>query len=73
MIPFPEYLYLGNKGIVALSPIAPVLIYVASGLVFITWWVLGVFLTTIGKTGLLLFGRFEFIQILICLLNHWFA
>ncbi|KAF8969376.1 PGAP1-like protein-domain-containing protein [Flammula alnicola] len=45
LVPLPESLYLGNKGLLFLAPIAPLILCIASGLVCVVWWVLLLLLT----------------------------
>ncbi|KDR84062.1 hypothetical protein GALMADRAFT_219892 [Galerina marginata CBS 339.88] len=56
VFPLPESLYLGNEGVVFLAPIAPLILFLASGLVCISWWILVALLTIIGQVSTILFG-----------------
>ena len=40
------------------APIAPLLLLIASGLVFVSWWVLAILMWPLGKLGILFLGRF---------------
>lgn len=57
VLPLPETLYLGNKGTLFLTPIAPLLLFIASGIVCVSWWVLCILLTITGETSVFIFGR----------------
>lgn len=56
-VPLPVDYYLGNEGEALFAPIAPVLLLLASGLVFVTWWVLTILMWSIGNIGTLFLGR----------------
>ncbi|KAF8239028.1 PGAP1-domain-containing protein [Tricholoma matsutake] len=56
-LPLPVEYYLGNEGDILFAPIAPLLLFIASGLVFVSWWVLVVLMWPLGKVGILLVGR----------------
>jgi hypothetical protein len=52
-VPLPESYYLGNGGDCLFALAAPVLMLLATGLVFIIWWVLLVLMWPLGKFGAL--------------------
>jgi glycosylphosphatidylinositol deacylase len=56
-IPLPVDYYLGNEGEALFAPIAPVLLFIASGLVFVSWWVLTILMWSIGTIGTPFLGR----------------
>lgn len=58
LIPLPPFLYVGNRGTAFLSPIAPVLLFIASGLVCVIWGILLFLLTVCGKVNSLILGRY---------------
>ncbi|CAA7258574.1 unnamed protein product [Cyclocybe aegerita] len=55
-LPLPPSLYIGNKGVPFFSGIAPLILFVASGLVCVSWWILLLLLTIVGKTSTIIFG-----------------
>lgn len=57
-IPLPPSLYVGNRGITFLTPIAPVILFIASGLVCVIWEILVLLLTICGKVSSFLLGRY---------------
>ena len=57
-LPLPAGYYLGNEGEMMFAPIAPLLLLIASGLVFVSWWVLVILMWPLGKLGILFLGRF---------------
>ena len=67
VIPLSETLYLGNNGNVLFSPIAPLILLIASGLVCVSWWILDVLLLMIGRASSFLFGRLVFVGLTIIL------
>lgn len=56
LLPLPENYYLGTKGEPLFSPIAPLLLLIASGLVCVSWWVLVILMWPVRKLGMLVFG-----------------
>lgn len=50
-LPLPESLYLGNKGEAAFSPLAPLVLVIASGLVCVSWWILSFLVFVVSKFG----------------------
>lgn len=62
LLPLPAEYYLGNSGEVTFAPIAPLLLLVASGLVYISWWFLVLLMWPIGKLGKQVFGRWVYFQ-----------
>lgn len=59
-IPLPVSLYLGNKGEAAFSPIAPLVLILASGLVCVSWWILSFLVFLVSKSGSLFPDRYGF-------------
>lgn len=59
-IPLPESFYLGNKGEAAFSPIAPLVLILASGLVCVSWWILLFLVFFVSKSGSLFPDRYGF-------------
>lgn len=59
-IPLPESIYLGNKGEAALSPMAPLVLFLASGLVCVSWWILSFLVFVVSKSGSLFPDRYGF-------------
>jgi glycosylphosphatidylinositol deacylase len=57
VLPFPEWVYTGNKGLLFLAPIAPIILLIASGLVCMVWWILFALLAVIGKLSTFVYGR----------------
>lgn len=57
-VPLYGDLYLGNRGEPLLSLIAPLILLVATGLVFVSWWALVVLMWPLGKIARMVFGRF---------------
>lgn len=57
-IPLPASLYVGNRGIAFLAPVAPVILFIASGLVCVIWGILVLLLTICGKISSILLGRY---------------
>ena len=57
-VPLPPSLYVGNRGIAFLAPIAPVVLFIASGLVCVVWGIVVLLLTICGKVSSLLFCRY---------------
>lgn len=57
IIPLSETLYLGSYGNMLLAPIAPLILFIASGLVCVSWWILVGLLSVIGRASSFLFGR----------------
>ncbi|KAH9482359.1 GPI inositol-deacylase [Psilocybe cubensis] len=55
-LPLPVMLYLGNNGTFFLTLLAPLLLFVASGTVCVSWWLLCVLLAITGKVGVFVFG-----------------
>lgn len=64
-LPLPVEYYLGNEGDILFAPIAPLLLFIASGLVFVSWWVLVVLMWPLGKVGILLVGRSVIVPIVV--------
>ncbi|KAF8165658.1 GPI-inositol-deacylase [Crassisporium funariophilum] len=56
VIPLPESIYLGNKSSLLFAPIAPLILLIASGLVCVSWYMLVLLLTVIGKASSFLVG-----------------
>jgi hypothetical protein len=56
-IPFPENYYLGTKGQPIFTPLAPLLLLAATGMVYVSWWLIEVLMWPIGKIGVRVFGR----------------
>lgn len=56
-LPFPEWAYTGNQGLLFLAPIAPIILLIASGLVCVVWWILFALLAVIGKLSTFIYGR----------------
>ncbi|KAF9567400.1 GPI-inositol-deacylase [Agrocybe pediades] len=60
LLPLPECLYLGNKGVGFLAPITPLILLICSGFVCLTWWTLSFILGLLGKlTALTSISRAE--------------
>jgi hypothetical protein len=57
VLPLPEWVYTGNKGLLFLAPIAPIILLIASGLVCVVWWILFSLLAVIGKLSTFIYGR----------------
>ena len=62
VIPLPETLYLGNNGNLLFAPIASLILLIASGLVCVSWWILGGLLSVIGRAISFLFERSVFVS-----------
>jgi glycosylphosphatidylinositol deacylase len=67
-IPLPPSLYVGNRGTSFLTPIAPVILFIASGLVCVIWGILVLLLTVCGNISSLLLGGYV-IQFLHCVMK----
>ncbi|RDB19940.1 GPI inositol-deacylase [Hypsizygus marmoreus] len=57
ILPLPVDYYLGTRGELFFAPIAPLLLLTASGLVFVSWWVLSALIWPIGLLWSFVFGR----------------
>ena len=60
VIPLSEALYLGNIGTILFTPIAPLILLIASGLVCVSWWILAGLLSILGRATFL-FERSVFV------------
>ncbi|KAF9478413.1 GPI-inositol-deacylase [Pholiota conissans] len=56
ILPFREWVYVGNKGRIFLAPIAPIVLLTASGLVCVVWWLLSALLFVIGQISTFIYG-----------------
>lgn len=57
VIPILEWAFTGNRGVVFFSPIAPLILLTASGLVCVVWWILFLLLKITGKLNNLVSTR----------------
>ena len=57
-IPLPPSLYVGNRGTSFLTPIAPVILFIASGLVCVIWGILVLLLIICGNISSFLLGGY---------------
>ena len=55
-LPLPTNYYLGTRGEPLLAPIAPVILFIVTGLVSVSWWILTIFMWLVGHIGRLLYG-----------------
>jgi len=60
-VPLSKSLYLGNAGTAIFSPLAPLMLTTASGLVVISWWILYSLLCLLGRAQSFLRLRFVFL------------
>jgi glycosylphosphatidylinositol deacylase len=57
-VPLPKQYYLGGGGDPVFSPLAPILLLVATGLVCVSWWLLSVLMWPMGLIEAVLVGRY---------------
>lgn len=57
VLPIREWAYTGNRGTVFFAPIAPLILLIGSGLVYVVWWILLLTSTIVGKINAFAFKR----------------
>lgn len=50
-VPLPSNYYIGTKGELLLAPIAPLIVFIVTGLVCVSWWILVILMYPLARLG----------------------